>query len=184
MGITDGLELTTLQVETISFNKTDDGGSNGVVHIIDDVLFPAAVFQTTDESSSQKNSDATIVEIASGAPDFSNLVSAILLADESIVKLLSSPGDFTVFAPTNSAFEKVLGNLNITIDALVTLDLLSPILTYHVVEGSYESSEIVDGLEVSTLQGDDITLTLTDDSPTGVAVNGINVIDADILASN
>jgi len=61
--ITAGLELTTLQGETISFNKTDDGtfvnqasisaidvvGSNGVVHIIDDVLFPEAVFKTTDE---------------------------------------------------------------------------------------------------------------------------------------
>jgi len=196
--ITDGLELTTLQGETISFNKTDDGifvnqasisatdvlASNGVVHIIDDVLFPAAVFQTADESSSQINSKATIVEIASGAPDFSNLVSAILLADESIVKLLSSPGDFTVFAPTNFAFEKVLDNLDISIDDLVNLDLLSQILTYHVVDGSYESSEIVDGLEITTLQGDDITLTLTDDSPSGVAVNGVNVVNADILASN
>jgi len=196
--ITDGLELTTLQGETISFNKTDDGifvnqasisatdvlASNGVVHIIDDVLFPAAVFQTADESSSQINSKATIVEIASGAPDFSNLVSAILLADESIVKLLSSPGDFTVFAPTNFAFEKVLDNLDISIDDLVNLDLLSQILTYHVVDGSYESSEIVDGLEITTLQGDDITLTLTNDSPSGVAVNGVNVVNADILASN
>ena len=206
--IVDGIELTTLQGEDLTLNLSGDSATgfvvndveiiatdiladNGIVHVINGVLVPkelAAEEEASTEISDTDTESATIVEIASGAADFSTLVSLILLADESIASLLSSPGNFTVLAPTNEAFEQLLSTIDIDVDDLVTLEekagFLSKVLSYHVVDGFYESSEIVDGLELITLQGEKITFTLTDDSPTGVAVNGANVVAADILASN
>jgi uncharacterized surface protein with fasciclin (FAS1) repeats len=199
--IVDGIELTTLQGEDLTLNLSGDSATgfvvndieiiatdiladNGIVHVINGVLVPTEL--AANEESAEES--ATIVDIASGAADFSTLVSLILLADESIAGLLSSPGNFTVLAPTNAAFEELLSALDISVDDLVTVEekagFLSKLLSYHVVNGSYESSEIVDGLELTTLQGEKVTFTLSDDSPTGVAVNGANVVAADILASS
>jgi len=155
---------------------------------VDEIAISNNELETAPPTVAATDTNKTIVEIASGASGFSTLVSLLLLADESIVETLSSPGNYTVFAPVNSAFEELLEILDIDMDDLQTLEekngFLSRILSYHVVEGSYEASDIIDGLQLTTLQGEDVTLTLTDESVTGVAVNGADVLVADVMATN
>ena len=82
----------------------------------------------------------TIVENASASRDHTTLVAAVKAAG--LVDTLSSPGPFTVFAPTNAAFAKLPAG---TVDTLVkpeSKDLLTSILTYHVVPGTIMAADI------------------------------------------
>ena len=126
--------------------------------------------EATDEAG-------TIVEVAAGNEDFSTLVAAIEAAD--LVETLSGEGPFTVFAPTNEAFEALPEGV---LDALLleeNQDTLVKILTYHVVPGAVFSTDIADG-DVATVEGQTVTLSTTD----GVTVNEATVVTADIEASN
>lgn len=119
----------------------------------------------------------TIVEVASGNPDFSTLVTAVTaagLADE-----LSGTGPFTVFAPTNEAFEALPAGV---LDSLLKPDnaeALKKVLLYHVVNGEVMAADVKPG-EVTTLEGSELTVT-TDN---GVKVGDATVITTDVDASN
>jgi uncharacterized surface protein with fasciclin (FAS1) repeats len=120
----------------------------------------------------------TIVGVASDNPDFSTLVAAVQAAD--LVDTLNGEGPFTVFAPTNEAFEALPAGV---LDALLleeNKDVLEDILTYHVVDGEVLSTDITAG-PVATLQGAEVEIT-TDDG--GVQVDGATVVQADVQASN
>jgi transforming growth factor-beta-induced protein len=98
----------------------DNLASNGVAHIIDGVMLPPASSPTVPN----------IVELAESVKDLSTLVSAVVAAD--LADTLSSPGPFTVFAPTNEAFAALPAG---TLDDLLkpeNKDQLVEILTYHV----------------------------------------------------
>lgn len=133
----------------------------------------------TKKDITKEKGVATIVEIASANENLSTLVTAIEAA--SLVETLSGDGPFTVFAPTNDAFAALPeGKLD---------DLLKPenkeklksILTYHVVEGKVWSSDLEDGQAVATVEGSDILISVDD---SGAMVNGGNIAEADIEASN
>ena len=121
----------------------------------------------------------TIVDVASGNPDFSTLVTAVTAAG--LAETLSGEGPFTVFAPTNEAFESMPDGL---LDALLlpeNKELLTSILTYHVVSGEVMAADVTAG-DVPTVEGSSIELTTEDG---GVQVNGLaNVTAADVDASN
>jgi transforming growth factor-beta-induced protein len=125
----------------------------------------------------------TIVDIAAGNPDFSILVAAATRAE--LVTTLSNPdGSFTVFAPTNAAFE-ASGITAAMIDAMPVTQLQG-ILTYHALAGEVPSSAITAG-PVSTVAGFTLFLGTTG----GVTLNGgnaitggANVVTADIIADN
>jgi len=124
-------------------------------------------------NESQKN----IVETAVAAGDFNTLVEAVKAAG--LVDTLSSPGPFTVFAPTDEAFSKVPKPV---LDALLAnKTLLTAVLTYHVVPEEVMSSDLKKGMSVKTVEGSDLTITI---DPSGVMVNNAKVIKADIKASN
>merc|ERR1712157_112685 len=93
---------------------------------------------------------------------------------------LSGAGPFTVFAPTNDAFVEFLGD-NVADTSSLDIELVSSILTYHVVPGIFDSSEIVNGASLTTVQGDNISLSLMGNT---AMVNGESVVAADILAGN
>lgn len=120
----------------------------------------------------------TIVELAAGTESLSTLVTAVKAAG--LVETLSSKGPFTVFAPTNEAFEALPDG--------VLADLLKPenkaklqaVLTYHVVAGKVMSTDLKDGMMAKTVQGEEVTIDLSN----GAEVNGAKVINADINASN
>ena len=98
----------------------------------------------------------TIVEVAQDNPDLSTLVEALEAAD--LVDTLSGEGPFTVFAPVNSAFEKLpQGQLNALLE---NPDALRQILTYHVVPGQFATSDIsADMTEFDTVEGSALPIT-------------------------
>ncbi len=136
---------------------------------------------TTTEATADAG---TIVEVASGNDDFSTLVAAVTAAD--LVETLSGEGPFTVFAPTNAAFEALPAG---TVDTLLepeNKDQLAGILTYHVVAGEVMASDLSDGQEVETVQGGILTVGIDGDKVTLTDENDatVNIVDTDIEASN
>lgn len=119
-----------------------------------------------------------IVDIAVGNPDFSILVAALQKAE--LVETLQGEGPFTVFAPTNAAFEKLLGALDISAEELLAQPDLAKVLTYHVVAGKVMSTDLTDGMKAATVNGEEITVDLS----SGVKINDSTVTSADIEASN
>ncbi|MBB1513682.1 fasciclin domain-containing protein [Tessaracoccus sp. MC1679] len=135
------------------------------------------------ESMSESMSEApmeeagTIVDVAAGNPDFETLVAAVTAAD--LVETLSGDGPFTVFAPTDDAFDALPEGL---LDALLlpeNKDALTSILTYHVVSGEVMAADVTAG-DVATVEGS--TIAITTDG--GVMVNDANVVTTDVDASN
>lgn len=119
----------------------------------------------------------TIVEVAQGNEDFSTLVAAITAAG--LGEALSGAGPFTVFAPTNAAFDALPAGL---LDKLLlpeNKDVLTKILTYHVVSAKVMAADVAAG-DVATLEGS--TFAITTDG--GVKVNTSNVTATDVEASN
>jgi len=137
-------------------------------------LFGAIAALTIAVSAPMAQSQ-NIVEIAVGNEDFSTLVSLVQAAG--LVDALAGEGPFTVFAPTNDAFAKVPP---VVVDFLLANpDVLTTVLTYHVVPGKVMSSDLAEG-EVATLQGQTVDVSLS----MGAMINNATVIAADIEASN
>jgi uncharacterized surface protein with fasciclin (FAS1) repeats len=139
---------------------------------------------TTSTTEAPAEEMGTIVDVASGNPDFSTLVTAVTAAD--LAETLSGEGPYTVFAPTNAAFEALPSG---TLDELTmpeNKDTLTAILTYHVVAGEVLSGDLTDGQEVETVQGETLTVGVTDDGVTLTDASGntVNVVTADVEASN
>ena len=103
-----------------------------------------------------------IVENAVNSKDHTTLVAAVKAAG--LVETLSGKGPFTVFAPTNAAFGKLPAG---TVDALVKPEskaTLTKILTYHVVSGKLEASDLTDGKKLKTVEGEELTVKKSGDS--------------------
>lgn len=122
----------------------------------------------------------TIVDIAAASGDFTTLVAAVQAAG--LVETLSGEGPFTVFAPTDAAFEQALTDLGLTAEELLAREDLADILTYHVVPGKVMAEDVV-GLEsATTVQGG--TVTISTDENGNVLINDATVVQADIEGSN
>jgi len=124
---------------------------------------------------SQKN----IVQVAVGSKDHTTLVKAVQAAD--LVNALSNAGPFTVFAPTNAAFDKLPSG---TVEGLLKpekKDDLTDILQYHVSLGVFEADKLQDGQTLGQVNGGNITISKKDGK---IMVNGTATIIASIQASN
>jgi len=130
------------------------------------------------DSGDSKTASSTVVEIAVSNPDFSILVDAVKKAG--LVDALSAEGPFTVFAPTNAAFESLFIQLGVDGVKDLSAEQLTPILTYHVVSGKVMSTDL-SNTKVSTLSGDN---KLKVDISDGVKINESNVVAADIEGKN
>jgi transforming growth factor-beta-induced protein len=136
-------------------------GTNGVIHVIDRVLIPP-----------------TVVGVALNNSNFSTLVSAVVKAG--LAEALNGNGPFTVFAPTNDAFNKLFAALKVTGINDLTAEQLTPILLYHVVPGNNVSSGLSSG-NIPTLHGNNIAVSISN----GVKLNDkANVALADVQGSN
>ena len=121
--------------------------------------------------------DFTIAELTDNSDSFEILAAALAAAD--LTEILSGEGPFTVFAPTDDAFEALPEG---SVDQLLlpeNKDILVQVLTYHVVPGAILSTDLEDG-SVATVEGSDVEIAITDT----VTVNNANVVAADIEASN
>lgn len=120
-----------------------------------------------------------IVENAMSSADHTTLVAAVKAAG--LVETLSGTGPFTVFAPTNEAFSALPAG---TVDNLLKPEMkadLTGVLTYHVVSGLVKSSDLTDGMELTTVQGGKLKVSIKDGT---VMINGAKVTVADAISSN
>ncbi len=120
-----------------------------------------------------------IVENAMGSNDHTTLVAAVKQAD--LVTTLSGAGPFTVFAPTNAAFNMIP---KATLDGLMKPEMkadLAKILTYHVVSGKMTAADLKDGQELTTVQGGKLKVSIKDGV---VMINNAKVTIADAMSSN
>jgi uncharacterized surface protein with fasciclin (FAS1) repeats len=144
----------------------------------DDEATEDTAAEVTEETMAEETMDAgDIVAVASGNPDFSTLVAAIQAAG--LVETLQGDGPFTVFAPTNAAFEALPAGLLEKLLLPENVAALTAILTYHVVPGKVMSADVTAG-DVASVEGS--TIAITTDG--GVKVNGANVVAVDVAASN
>jgi uncharacterized surface protein with fasciclin (FAS1) repeats len=164
-----------------NITATDIKASNGVVHLIDAVLLPA---------------DKNVVQTAiASSPEFTSLVAALQFASDNndLVNTLSGTGPFTVFAPTNAAFDALAVELTGSATAKGP-DLLAPankallrsVLTYHVVAARVLKADISVNTPITTVQGKTFVIQAT---ATGVAITDgrnrvSNIVATDVLNSN
>lgn len=145
----------------------------------------------SDDDNNSSNPDQTIAEIASGSDDLSTLVQALDRAN--LVETLNGNGNFTVFAPTNTAFSTFLqANGYANIDA-VPIPALKELLLNHVVSGALTSSALTTGYIKTLGKGSasaSNTLSMYVNTSSGVALNGgisnggATVTTPNIVASN
>ena len=146
----------------------------------------------TDDSMAAPGADMDIVANASNSPDHTTLVSAVQAAG--LAETLQGPGPYTVFAPTNAAFDALPAG---TVDGLLepdSKDELTGVLTYHVVEGSLDAAALTQQIEagngearLTTVAGGELVakanpaggVTITD-----AQGNTANVTTADLRSSN
>lgn len=137
---------------------------------------------TTATGQSGVKDDASaknVVQVAISSKDHTTLVAAVKAAE--LVDALSNAGPFTVFAPTNAAFDKLPAG---TVDGLLKpekKDDLTDILQYHVSVGVFKPDMLQDGQSIGQVNGGNITITKKAD---GLYVNGTAKIIASIPASN
>lgn len=149
------------------------------------LLGTAAAF-TACKDDDDASDPKTIAALAQGNADLTTLVAALQRAD--LVNTLNGTGPFTVFAPTNAAFNDLLKSLNLTKLEDVPVETLKSILLYHVVSGDVRSTQLSTGY-VSSLSpfgnNSNVTLSLYVEKGTGVKINkDVSVTTADVVASN
>jgi len=148
---------------------TDIVGTNGVIHVIDQVILPI--------------NNQSILDAAMGLADFSSLVAA--LAKANLASTFMMDGAYTVFAPTNDAFAAFLESNSLSFEDL-TAEALTPILKYHVVGSKVMSGSLSTGYVgtiYEAIDGNPVALYVEVDG--GVMLNGsVNVTSADIETSN
>jgi len=134
-----------------------------VVHVIDKVILPP-----------------TVVDIALQNSNFSTLVAALVKAG--LVEALSAAGPYTVFAPTNAAFDAAFVALGVSGLDDLSAEALTPILLYHVVPDNVLASEVTTGMVPTLNTESNISITVSD---MGVMLdNSANVVATDVQGSN
>jgi uncharacterized surface protein with fasciclin (FAS1) repeats len=140
------------------------------------LVAPAAFAQ---EVQDDYQGDGTLLDVATQTDDLSTLVTALDAAE--LGAAIGGDGPFTIFAPSNEAFDALPEG---TVDALLlddNRDQLTDILTYHVVPGVYRAADLQNGQTLETLQGETLSVTVIDGR---VLINGAEVIQTDVEASN
>ena len=189
----------------VNVTAVDVPASNGVIHVLDNVLEGALPASDTEDQALEPAAsnaspyadsydgaaDKTIVEDLVAAGSFTTLVELVTAAG--LAETLSGAGPFTVFAPTDAAFEAVAADLGVNLDDLINTliadpALLKDVLLYHVVSGNVPAADVVglNGKDVETLSGESWTVVVDGDTVTIKDGYGriANVVDVDVAASN
>ena len=177
----DGMIITTVAGTELMVSSDSNGvyidgamvtianltADNGVVHVINAVLLPEADVESN-----------TVVDIIFGSPNHLLLAGAVVASG--LAETLSGDGPFTVFAPTDSAFALLPEGL---VETLLEdpSGQLTTILMHHVYGGSALSTDLSDGMMVTTLAETELEVTI---DSTGVYIGGAMVVIADLTADN
>jgi transforming growth factor-beta-induced protein len=152
-----------VKVDSANVSSADLDATNGVVHAIDYVLLP-----TYDD----------VTEIVIGSSNHTTLLAALQKANL-VGTLQDLAAEYTVFAPTDSAFNQYLTNAQLTAEDLLNSPDLADILLHHVLGVKAVSSSLSNS-EVVTLNGRDVTV----NTDSGVKIDSANVSAADLMADN
>ena len=176
----------------------DVAASNGVVHVINEVLLPQTAVRMYnsmraelapppppeegegEEAAAETTEEpGTIADIVANTEGFTNLLTALEAAGQ--VELLSGEGSFTVFAPNDDAFAKLPEGV---FESLLSSPIsVQSVLAYHMLDGAVMAADIADGAMIPSLLGAPLTFAVGEDGT--VTVNGeVVVVTADIVASN
>lgn len=165
---------------TAACNSASTDAANADSTAMDTTMVDTAMAETGVEvGGAMMVPSKNIVENAMASSDHTTLVAAVKAAD--LVSTLSGPGPFTVFAPTNAAFDMIP---KATLDGLLKPEMkadLAKILTYHVVAGAVKAADLTDGQEITTVQGGKLKVSIKDGV---VMINGAKVTIADAMSSN
>ena len=136
------------------------------------------------EGEASASEPDTVVDVAASDENFSTLVTAVDAAG--LAGTLSGNGPFTVFAPVNDAFAALPAG---TVDTLLAPEnqaQLTSVLTYHVVPSKVLSSDLSDGMAITTVQGQSLTVGVQGDAVTLTDASGntASVVQADVEAGN
>lgn len=156
-----------VKIDNANVIKTDIGCSNGVIHVIDQVILPR-----------EESKGPDVVDTAVKAGKFNTLVAAVKAAG--LVETLKGEGPFTVFAPTDEAFAKLPEG---TVESLLkpeNKEKLVAILTYHVVPGKLLAKDVVAAGEVKTVNGKSAKIS----TEGGAKIDGATIIATDVETSN
>ncbi|MDH3733385.1 MAG: fasciclin domain-containing protein, partial [Gemmatimonadota bacterium] len=157
-------EAGRLEIDDATVVTADVRASNGVIHVIDQVLLPQ---------------DENIVDVAAGAGNFGTLLAAATAAG--LAEALTGEGPFTVLAPTDDAFAALPDG---TVESLLeeeNLAQLAEILKLHVVPSRVYADQALEAGSAKTLNGASVRFQLADG---GLRVNGTSIIAANIEATN
>jgi uncharacterized surface protein with fasciclin (FAS1) repeats len=166
LSTTNTLKLTVTSTGSVFVNQAQVTTANlitdnGIVHVLNAILLPVE----------------TVVDVAIDN-GFSTLTTAVVTAE--LLPALSNPlATFTVFAPTNAAFDNLAIALGTDLAGILANPELTDILLYHVLSSEVLSTALTNG-SVATLNGQSVTINLM----SGVMVNNANVTLADVLADN
>lgn len=160
----------------------------------DTVAEPVTTDTMAADQMANANTAATdnIVQVAQGNPDFSTLVTAVQSAN--LGETLSGPGPYTVFAPTNAAFEKIPQATRDELLSPAGREQLTEILNYHVVQGEVTAAQLTQAIEaagtngytINTVNGEELTATLENGQVILTDATGSRAIvtQTDVDASN
>jgi uncharacterized surface protein with fasciclin (FAS1) repeats len=128
--LSSGVKIESATGQSVSVTQADILAKNGVIHAINEVLLPGEL-------------PKDITDLAIATPDLSILVQALQKAN--LVAALQADGPFTVFAPTNTAFQALLDS-NASWNSLddIPVDVLTNVLLFHVVSGNIKSTDLSD----------------------------------------
>lgn len=166
--VSGGVQLN----DDASVTTADIDASNGVIHIIDRLITPQ-----------------NVAELAINDERFTTLVEALTAYNFTYAAILSGNGPFTVFAPTNAAFDDLLAT-NIAWNSVTDIDsvTLASVLTYHVINGkNIRASQLVQGNSETTLNGQDLMFDLSNGAQITTAdtsQSNVNIIVTDVQGTN
>jgi transforming growth factor-beta-induced protein len=142
------------KINGVTISSTDIVATNGVIHVIDQVLLPPG----------------DIIEVATAAGSFTKLAEALTAAE--LVDDLKGEGPFTVFAPTDAAFAKL--------SAVPSGEALKSVLLYHVLQGAVGPADLKEGGAAKTLSGSPVLFTLNG----GAKINDAVISTTNVVAKN
>ena len=174
--IVDGSDLTE-NAQLLVPDLIDIEATNGVIHVIDEVLLPGM----DGEPEHERTTIAGLVASLASAdePEFTILLAALQAAD--VVEALDGRGQFTVFAPTDAAFVRLLDLLGVTAEELLAdVDLLTAVLKYHVAPGRLLSGDVLGAEQIRTFGG--IVFPLANDDGAFIVDGSDLTQDAQLLA--
>jgi uncharacterized surface protein with fasciclin (FAS1) repeats len=140
--------------------------------------------QQTEAEPQQEAARPNIVGLAAQTESLSTLVTAVKAAE--LVDTLQAKGPYTVFAPTNAAFDALPAGTLATLLKPENIGQLKSVLTYHVVSGKVLAQDLKDGQVITTVQGGTLTVSLMDGKAylTDAKGNKVMVEKADVNADN